>query len=113
MSRSHEIWLVRGLGLGIGIAVVQSWNVKKGALQQGWNFGITAGEGGELVLPDQKGVSVFSKSVQNRQGREGVFTIWYFGNSKLCLLKAIAVNNIKYSERLKRVCNSGFLYHFL
>jgi hypothetical protein len=29
----------------------------RGALQQGRNFGITAGGGGELVLPDQKGVS--------------------------------------------------------
>jgi hypothetical protein len=29
-----------------------------GVLQQGRNFGITAGEGGgELVLPDQKGIS--------------------------------------------------------
>ena len=32
---------------------------------------------------------------------------------KLCLLKAIAVSNIEYSERLKRVCNSRFLHRFL
>ena len=29
------------------------------------------------------------------------------------LLKTIAVNNIKYSECLKKVCNSRFLYRFL
>jgi hypothetical protein len=34
-------------------------------------------------------------------------------HSKLFSLKTIAVSNIKYSERLKRVWNSRLLYYFL
>jgi hypothetical protein len=43
----------------------------------------------------------------------GVSSNLWDKHSKLFSLKTIAVSNIKYSERLKRVWNSRLLYYFL